>query len=58
MQEDVRLQAAAAAIYGVCFTAAPIDFEEARRRGALMYRRAMDAAAKAQAELALTSEGA
>lgn len=50
MSDDVRLQAAAAVIYGVCFTAAPIDFEEERRRDALPYRRAMEAAKKAQAE--------
>jgi hypothetical protein len=44
MQPDERLIAAARAIYDACFTAAPIPFEEARRRGALMYRRAMAAA--------------
>jgi len=48
MPEDERLQAAAAVIYRVCFTAAPIDFEEARRRGAFMYRRAVDAAERAE----------
>jgi hypothetical protein len=52
MSEDVRLQVAAAAIYRAVFTAAPIDFEEARRRDAFAYRRAMEAAEQVQAALA------
>jgi hypothetical protein len=52
MSEDVRLLEAAAAIYRAIFTAAPIDFEEARRRDALTYRRAMEAAEKARSCLA------
>lgn len=44
MQPDERLIAAARAIYNALFTAAPIDFDEARRRGAWMYKRAMTAA--------------
>ena len=51
MQPDERLIEAARAIYGVCFTAAPIDFDEARRRGALPYQRAMAAAESARVRL-------
>lgn len=52
MQLNEPLVEAARAIYDVCYTAAPIPFEEAQRRGTLMYRRAMDAAARAQECLA------
>ena len=48
MNPDVRLCEAARAIYDACFTLAPIQFEEAARRGTLHYRRAMDAAAQAR----------
>ena len=51
MPEDVRLHAAAAAIYYACFTAAPIDFEEAARRGTLHYQRAIEAAQQVYSEL-------
>jgi len=44
MQPDERLIAAARQIYRVCFTAAPIDFDEATRRGTLMAQRAIEAA--------------
>ncbi len=50
-QDNERLSAAARAIYDACFTLAPIGFDEARRRGAFQYRRAMAAAEKALAEL-------
>ena len=49
MQPDERLIAAARVIYNVCFTAAPIDFDEAKRRNALPARRAIEAAEKALA---------
>ena len=52
MQTDVRLIAAARAIYDACFTLAPIPFEEACRRGTLHYQRAMAAAEKARDQLA------
>ena len=51
MQPDERLIEAARAIYDVCFTAAPIDFDEAKRRSALPYRRAVEAAEQAKAAL-------
>ena len=44
MPPDVRLMAAARAIYDACFTLAPIPFEEAARKGTLHYERAMKAA--------------
>ncbi len=44
MQTDVRLREAARAIYGACFTSAPIDFDEAERRDTLHHQRAVDAA--------------
>lgn len=44
MQPDERLIAAARAIYDALFTAAPISFDEAQRREAWMYQRAMAAA--------------
>jgi len=47
MQQDERLIAAARAIYDTLFTAAPIPFDEARRRGARMFERAMAAAERA-----------
>jgi len=51
MQPDERLSAAARAIYDALFTAAPISFDEARRRGAWMYQRAMAAAERADQAL-------
>lgn len=44
MPQDGPLDRAAREIYRVCFTAAPIDFDEARRRDALSFRKAMEAA--------------
>jgi hypothetical protein len=51
MPEEVRLHAAAAAIYRACFTAAPIDFEEAARRETIHYQRAIEAAQQVRREL-------
>jgi len=51
MQHDVRLRAAARAIYDACFTLAPIDFDEAERRSTLHYRRAIAAAGRILASL-------
>lgn len=48
MQQDERLREAAREIYSVCFTAAPISFEEAERRHAMPYTRALEAAERAR----------
>jgi len=48
MKPDERLIAAARAIYDVLFTAAPVSFDEALRRGSVMSRRAIDAAERAR----------
>ncbi|WP_420137306.1 hypothetical protein [Sphingomonas sp.] len=58
MQQDTQLLEAAAVIYRVCFTAAPIDFEEARRRESLMYRRAIEAAEAVRGALDTTPANA
>ena len=52
MHHDVRLRAAARAIYDACFTLAPIGFDEAGRRGTLFYHRAVEAAERARDQLA------
>jgi hypothetical protein len=52
MKPDERLIAAARAIYDVLFTAAPVPFDEALRRGSVMSRRAIHAAERARACLA------
>jgi hypothetical protein len=49
MQPDERLNEAARAIYDVCYTAAPISFDEAKRRNAMPYQRAREAAERALA---------
>ena len=51
MASEGRLTDVARAIYDALFTAAPIDFDEAKKRGCLMYQRAMDAAARVQASV-------
>lgn len=51
MEPDERLIEAARAIYGVCFTAAPISFDEARRRHTIPARRAIEAAKQASERL-------
>jgi len=48
MKADERLIAAARAIYDVLFTAAPVPFDEALRRGSVMSRRALEAAERAR----------
>ena len=48
MKPDERLIAAARPIYDVLFTAAPVPFDEALRRGSVMSRRALDAAERAR----------
>jgi hypothetical protein len=45
MQHDVRLRAAARAIFDACFSAeAPVGFDEAERLGSAPYRHAVDVA--------------
>ncbi|WP_033073852.1 hypothetical protein [Sphingopyxis sp. MWB1] len=54
MQHDVRLRAAARAIYEACYPGeewAPVDFEEAERCGTVHYRQAVGAAIEARAAL-------
>lgn len=48
MVHDERLRDAAREIYAVCFTAAPISFEEAERRHVMPYTRAVEAAERAR----------
>lgn len=48
MKADERLIEAARVIYDVLFTAAPVSFDEALRRGSVMSRRAMEAAERAR----------
>ena len=58
MQHDLRLRAAARAIYDSCYPTddwAPFGFEEAERFGTVHYRQAV--AAAQQARCALTSQG-
>lgn len=55
MQHDVRLRAAARAIYDACYPSeewAPVGFEEAERCRTVHYRQAVGAAIEARAELA------
>lgn len=54
MQHDVRLRAAARAIYDACYPGeewAPVGFEEAERHGTIHYRQAVGAALEARAAL-------
>jgi len=51
MQHDVRLRAAARAIYEACYPGdewTPVSFEEAERRETIHYRQAVDAARQAR----------
>ena len=51
MQHDLRLRAAARAIYDACYPSeewVPIEFEEAERCGTVHYRQAVVAALKAE----------
>jgi len=55
VQHDVRLRAAARAIYDACYPGeewAPVGFEEAERYGTVHYRQAVGAAMEARAVLA------
>ena len=54
VQHDVRLRAAARAIYDACYPGeewAPVGFEEAERCGTVHYRQAVGAAIEARAAL-------
>ncbi|WEK02155.1 MAG: hypothetical protein P0Y59_10900 [Candidatus Sphingomonas phytovorans] len=55
MQHDVRLRAAARAIYDSCYPDedwAPVNFDEAERHGTIHYRQAVSAALEARAAFA------
>ncbi len=59
MQHDLRLRAAARAIYDACYPSeewAPTGFEEAERYGTIHYRQAVEAARSARPVLADQSE--
>ncbi|WP_449472574.1 hypothetical protein [Sphingobium chungangianum] len=54
MQHDVRLRAAARAIYDACYPGeewAPVAFDEAEKFGTVHYRQAVGAAMEARAVL-------
>jgi hypothetical protein len=54
MQHDVRLRAAARAIFDACYPSddwSPVRFAEAERFGTVHYRQAVEAAQRARAEL-------
>ena len=54
MQHDVRLRAAARAIFDACYPSddwSPVRFDEAERFGTVHYRQAVDAAREARAML-------
>jgi len=54
MQHDVRLRAAARAIFDACYPSddwSPVRFAEAERHGTIHYRQAVAAAQQARAEL-------
>ena len=55
MQHDLRLRAAARAIYDACYPSeewAPVGFDEAERFGTVHYRQAVGAARQARCVLA------
>ena len=59
MQHDVRLRAAARAIYDACYPSddwSPVRFEDAERHDTIHYRQAVDAALQARAELVAPSQ--
>lgn len=59
MQHDLRLRAAARAIYEACYPGeewAPVGFDEAERCGTIHYRQAVEAAQDARAVLASRGE--
>ena len=54
MHHDVRLRAAARAIYDACYPTdelAPVGFDDAERYGTIHYRRAVEAAQGARSHL-------
>ena len=54
MQHDVRLRAAARAIFDACYPSddwSPVPFAEAERLGTVHYRQAVEAARRARSEL-------
>lgn len=54
MQHDVRLRAAARAIFDACYPSeewSPVGFEEAEQRGTIHYRQAVEAARSARSML-------
>ena len=59
MQHDLRLRAAARAIYDACYPSeewAPLGFDEAERYGTIHYRQAVGAAHQARFVMADTGE--
>lgn len=61
MQHDVRLRAAARAIYDVCYPTeewSPVGFDEAERCRTVHYRQAVDAARYARLELEAAAQPA
>ncbi len=59
MQHDLRLRAAARAIYDACYPSdhwARFGFDEAERYGTVEYRQAVDAAQQARCVLAARGE--
>lgn len=59
MQHDLRLRAAARAIYDACYPSeewAPLGFDEAERYGTIHYRQAVGAAQQARGALADRAE--
>ncbi|MFD1789697.1 hypothetical protein ACFSC3_19255 [Sphingomonas floccifaciens] len=59
MEHDLRLRAAARAIYDACYPSeelAPVGFDEAERCRTIHYRQAVGAAQKARAVLASQGE--
>lgn len=59
MQHDVRLRAAARAIFAACYPSedwSPVTFEEAERYKTIHYRQAIDAAQQARAELSAPAQ--
>jgi hypothetical protein len=58
MQHDVRLRAAARAIFDACYPSdewSPVPFEEAERFGTVHYRQAVEAARQARLLLSAAS---
>ncbi|WCT74767.1 hypothetical protein PQ455_05955 [Sphingomonas naphthae] len=59
MQHDVRLRAAARAVFDACYPSddwSPIGFEEAEQRGTVHYRQAVEAVLLCRAELAAVDQ--